>query len=118
MKFIKTIILIIAIKTNIYGQDCLDMDIILLGDYSGSITGKQHLIQKAFLEFSQSFEYSASVRIGIVLFDENQNEILSLTKSDNTVVKEKINSMDCTMGGNTMMSRALEYAYDMLMICL
>ncbi len=107
-------ILLILITTNVYGQDCLDMDIILLGDYSGSIEGKEHYVKNAFEAFSKSFKYSASVRIGIILFDGSQYIVCPLISSRNT--SEVMISMDkYVAGGETILSTALEFSFDMLM---
>ena len=91
------------------------MDIILLGDYSGSIAGKEQLVQNAFLQFSKSFKYSASVRIGVVLFSGDSEIILPLTRSDNRLVQNKIATIsEYIVEGNTNMTTALETTYIIL----
>lgn len=109
------LILLIVITTNVYSQDCLDMDIILLGDYSGSVGSNAKYIKQAFHSFATSFKESASVRIGIVLFSDFQFTICTLTDSRSDTVIDSILLMNnFSWAGGTNIAEALEFSYMML----
>lgn len=94
---------------------CLQMDIMLLGDFSDSVNGHESFIIDAFREFTNKFDLADDgIKIGAIAFGSDVKLVSPLT-SDRT---ELTNGIDILVGnsptGNTNLKDALILAYDQL----
>lgn len=72
---------------------CIKLDIVFVGDYSGSVGGNEDFVVDAFQAFAKKFQISeADVKIGIVTFDDNAFLVCPLT-SDSVIIRHKLNSL-------------------------
>jgi len=87
-------------------QDCLKIDIILVGDFSGSVRGKEAFIQAAFNSFIQGLPLSEDgVRLGVVVFSDNAEIVQHLTSE-----RFQLDSLEAS--GTTNLSEALQLSLD------
>lgn len=72
---------------------CLQMDIILLGDFSGSVKGYEPFIAQAFNAFVKHFDVSENgVKIGVIAFGSMAEIICPLT-SNEQLLQSKMDSL-------------------------
>ncbi len=91
--------------------DCLELDIMLVGDYSGSIKGNEQFIAEAFTSFSSQFKLSETgINIGVVTFGSDAYLVSPLTSSQETLDSglDIMSRMVCD--GSTNMISALQLA--------
>lgn len=90
---------------------CLQMDIMLLGDFSSSVHGYESFVAKAFAAFAKQFELSENgVKIGVVTFTSIAEVVCPLT-SDRELLRTKVDSLDYfKANGNTNMFWAFSLA--------
>lgn len=94
-------------------QSCLQIDIVLVGDLSGSVSGNETQVGEAFAAFVDRFELSNNgIRIGIVTFG-NFAEIRSNLSSDKQKLKQICSNIPGAYG-STNLTNALEVAGNML----
>jgi Mg-chelatase subunit ChlD len=83
-------------------QDCLQVDIVILADLSGSVGGNEPFIKEAIKAFSGQFELSETgVKIGVMTFGSNVRTVCSLT-SDSSLLNNGINSLGSATGKTNM----------------
>ena len=110
MKYILTILLVFSL--NIAKSQCLEMDIMLVADYSDSIDGHEEFVEDAFNEFIDRFElHENGVRIGIIAFSDYPFMLSKLSTN-----KNKLRKVTRTMDGvfhrqSTNMYGALNATY-------
>lgn len=93
-------------------QGCLQIDIMLVGDLSGSIDGNEYIIADAYDAFVNRFELADNtMRIGAVVFSDNTFILSHLTSTKNILV-DRINYMRThRLGGTTNMYGALDFVW-------
>ena len=92
------------------------MDIILVGDFSGSVTGYQKFITDAFSSFIEKFDLSEeSTKIGIVIFSSKARTIIPLTSDKTRIANELIVLKSNIPDGTTNMTEALIHATNEIM---
>lgn len=107
IKYLLAILLLGSMK-----QDpCMQMDIILLLDYSGSIDGNEGFVREAVQDFVKGYELSEQgIKIGVITFSDYTNTISPLI-SDRSELLKRICVLDNFGGsGSTHMIRGLEVA--------
>lgn len=96
-------------------QSCLEVDIVLVADMSGSVQGHEYQVAEACMAFVDRFGLSeASVKIGLIMFN---NDAYLLT--DLTTNKDKLKNLVVAMGntearGGTNMDAALQEAFNQI----
>ena len=94
---------------------CLELDIVLLGDFSGSVRGYQGFIADAFESFVNRFElYESGVRVGIVMFNDNPIIVSKITTDKNQLLKEINTIRKSDVGNYTNINSGLVVAYNLL----
>jgi len=111
--FIISVLLLTSFKTIEKPAGCGQVDIILVGDFSNSVCGNEHFIREAFLTFTSQFELSeATVKIGMIIFDEHP-KLLSPLTANSTVLQNGFYQLDRTMcNGGTEMEPAFAMALE------
>lgn len=72
---------------------CLELDLILLGDYSSSLRSQEHYFVDACRSFVKKFQLSEeSIKIGIVTFNDTA-KLISPLSSDTTFITNRINEL-------------------------
>jgi len=117
----KTLIfLLLAVITSGYNipknNGCLQVDIMLVGDFSGSVMGHQQFVTDAFISFANSFELSEEgIKMGIVKFGDRA-QLISDLNSDQEDFKKKAMTLNYYFPvGNTMLQSALELSVEKLL---
>ena len=96
---------------NIESHGCLEMDIILLGDLSGSIDGSEQFVADALEAFVSRFDLGENtLRIGAATFSWNIYEISQLTHDKKKLLTGIDYLRTHRMGATTRMSNAIDYA--------
>ncbi len=116
MKFISIILLAFLFNNTPKKYDnCLQLDIVLLGDYSGSMAGHEKEITQAFNEFIDQLPLSeTSIKMGLITFANKGTLITNLT-SDKDQIKNDINGLNqIQAGGSTNMADGLYLAFNEL----
>jgi Mg-chelatase subunit ChlD len=93
---------------------CLQIDIMLLGDFSQSVNGHEKFVSGAFNAFAKRFELSEDgVKIGAIIFDSDAILISPLT-SDELFLHNQLDSLTYyyEANGTTNMLGALHVAMD------
>lgn len=92
---------------------CLQMDIILLGDMSGSVQGYEGFVSSAFLTFASRFELSEeNVKIGAFIFSDNPITISPLTANKPALLRDLQSINSSIASGSTFLSPSLSIAID------
>jgi Mg-chelatase subunit ChlD len=113
MKYIITILFCLLTTLTVKSQNCLQMDIVLLADASGSVGANTQYISNALKAFADRFETSENgVRIGIVSFGDKPLLLTNITHNKN---KLKIAAANYTnfyslVGASTKTADALMYS--------
>ena len=98
-----------------FRQGCLQMDLMLIGDFSASVHGNEQFISDAFKSFAQKLTVSEDgVRIGVIAFN-NEAFLISPLNSDPQDLNSRIvslRSFDAT--GTTNLNSALYMATESL----
>lgn len=91
---------------------CAQLDIVLIGDFSGSVKGREKFIVEAFSTFIDQFELSEStVKIGLIAFDDFAH-ILSPLTSDKATIQTGFDKMKTNQAsGGTEMLVGLSAAF-------
>lgn len=94
-------------------QSCLQLDIVLVGDLSGSVSGHEGEISQAFTAFVDRFTLSdIGIRIGLVTFSDAA-VIISPLSSNKSLLKQKIQEFPYASGTTNLLG-ALEASYNVL----
>jgi len=84
------------------------MDLILVGDISGSVQGNERFISDAFVSFVDKFELSEEgIKIGIVLFNSNVYVINELSDNKEELMKSALSIRTLHADNNTFLSEGL-----------
>lgn len=94
-------------------SSCLQLDIILIGDFSGSVEHHEKFVVDAFTAFSSKFVLSdETVQMGILTFSSTTTIVCPLT-ADNDLFQASLSKMSTVKaGGGTNLTEALETALD------
>ena len=106
----KALVLIFAclLLPNRQLNGCLEMDIILLLDFSGSVEGYEKFIVDALEAFSDRFQISEDrVRIGVIVFNNDPIIISGLTGNKDKIVENILKIKELRADGGTYMFPAL-----------
>lgn len=86
MKYVIIILFLSSLNAPKEPSSCLEMDIILIGDYSGSVIGHEKFIADAFSSFVSQFELSEeTMKIGLITFNSKAKLISPITSSKSTL---------------------------------
>ncbi len=108
-------ILLILISLFPVKRECLQLDIILIGDLSASVRGHEDFIQIAFHTFAKQFELSEeTVKIGLIEFGSDSYLKCHLT-SDSELLHSSIADMNYASGTTNMIS-AFQMALDEMVL--
>ena len=91
-KAIRQITILIAVlftsNINTHSQDCLDVDIILLVDFSGSVNGYEPFIIDAINSFTNRYDLDqGTIKIGIIVFASGIDYYVPLTSNRTELLK-------------------------------
>jgi len=101
MSFIHTIVLI----------GCLQLDIVMVSDFSGSVVGHDHFIKKALSTFVNRFDlYEDGVMISVIRFSTKTVVISPLTDNRDSLLARINRIPNAKVYGNTQMLLALNRA--------
>ena len=111
----KTLILIFIFflfpNKSINNEDCLEMDIVLVLDFSETVQGYENFVIKALEAFASRFEISEDrVRMGIVVFNNKPTVVSNLTGNKNQIFENIIEIKEFKADGGTYMFPALKSA--------
>lgn len=107
----KTLLLTLLVSTCSYCQGCLEMDIMIIGDYSGSIYGRQKYVADAVDAFISRFDLSErGMKIGILTFNDNSTLWSGLTTNKKKLQQTVTSLYELTPSGSTNLSTALQDA--------
>jgi Mg-chelatase subunit ChlD len=116
MKYILVILFLALSSFTQKDKNCLEIDIMLVGDYSSSVQGDEQFVVEAFRSFSNQFELSEStIKIGIITFNYDASLIAQLT-DNKQYLNQQLDSLSKVQGQfNTSMDKALYLAANELM---
>lgn len=98
-----------------YSQ-CLKLDIVLVGDLSGSIIGHEVDVQQAFKSFVDRFELSEeTIRIGMVVFSDYHAIASSFSSDKPTLYSSILHMFNHPLGSATNINAGLKAGYEMIM---
>jgi Mg-chelatase subunit ChlD len=101
MKHIILIFQLLFISNSSFSQDnCLNMDIMIVADYSGSMQEEKSYVIDGILAISERFANNDQVRVGVKLFSDDCYDMQPLT-FDKLSFSD---SMSWQGGGSTMMA--------------
>ena len=110
MKLLLIILLLLAPLSTRYNNGCLEIDIMVLGDLSGSTSGKKSFVIDAIKAFSNRFELGENaIRIGVAVFDDKLVILSPLTHDKQELLNEVNNIWGYRMGGTTRMASSIGY---------
>lgn len=102
-------LLLIIFSINAYSQ-CADMDIMLVADFSGSVTSHETFVLDALGSFASTLNVNESVNVGLVLFSDWSFTACQLT-NDSDGLMSVINSLrNKNASGSSNMGDALQSA--------
>jgi len=86
MKKLLIVIILLFSGFNVQSQGCLNMDIMLVGDLSGSVDGHFYFVADAFDAFIDRFDLdNNTIRIGITVFESDAYLLSGFTSSKDTL---------------------------------
>lgn len=110
----KILLLLLTFLVTTPQPDCLKVDIILVGDFSGSVGGYEKFVTDAFTAFIDKFNLSEEgVKIGMVYFDESAYLISPLTNNKDTL-RNRFDNSNPIAGGDTNLKDALMVSFNEL----
>lgn len=106
----KTLIILILSSFTLFAQnDCVQLDVILVADLSGSVQGKEQFIEQALHSFVDKLELSEeTIKVGLVIF--NDYALLACPLTSNKVLISTMISNVNSADGNTNMKEAFAVA--------
>lgn len=115
MKSLNLILLILVFNVNTLKSQCLQRDIILIGDFSHSTIGYENFIKDAFNSFIDQFYLSENtIQIGVVIFSQDAF-LISPLSFEKEKLKKLVSVMDQkTYVGKTNIFDALNVSYNEL----
>jgi len=110
------LILLLVILTSFNSKPatgCLELDLILIGDYSSSLRGQEHYFVGACRTFVKKFQLSEqTIKIGIVTFNDTA-KLISPLSSDTSFITSRINELAEEIGEDwTNMEKGLFVAFN------
>jgi len=106
-------LLLIALST--YGQGCLKLDLVVLGDYSGSVMGYQSFVSDAITSLAKGLELSEEgVKMSTIIFNDSPTVVCSLTDSKKEFITQTSALKLMFPVGETYLLGALKAARDEL----
>lgn len=94
-------------------QGCLKIDIILLGDLSGSIDDKEYFVANAFSAFIDRFELSENtMKIGVMVFESEPYILSHLTESKGQLFTSVDYIRNNEISGTTNLGTAIQVAWN------
>lgn len=107
----KTLALVLIALITSSSNQCLKLDIILLGDMSTSVEGHQRIMSQAFKAFVEKYEFNDdNLQMGIVTFNTKSEVICSLTSDKTKLIRESITLSSKATDGNTYLEEGLNEA--------
>lgn len=114
LKHMKTVIFILLLGLFKPGDRCLEMDILLIGDMSGSVEGKEDFVIDAIEVFVESIETEENgIRIGVIAFN-NVPSLVSPLYGNKQEIRDNVEQYGWFAHGSTNMSLAFQIAYNEL----
>lgn len=84
-------------------SDCLQVDIMLVADFSGSVIGYEGFVQDAFISFVNQFELSEeTVKVGVVTFNSSAYLHCPIS-SDKPHIIDRIENFHAATGNTNML---------------
>lgn len=94
-------------------QGCLKIDIILLGDLSGSVDDKEYFVANAFSAFVDRFELdSNTMKIGVMVFESEPYILSHLTVSKGQLFTSIDYIRNNDLSGTTDLGQAINVAWN------
>lgn len=91
--------------------NCLQMDIMIVGDFSASIHGHERFVNESFIAFANQFDLSENgIKIGIVAFNSDAVLVSPLTSKKDTLLNGINRWMDNIQIGSTNMHEGMRLA--------
>jgi Mg-chelatase subunit ChlD len=95
-------------------SQCNKMDIVIIGDYSGSVQGNEEFVTDAISTFASSV-HSETVRVAVVLFDNQPKIIAELNSEVADLLAQVFSYRDVFATGGTNIESALQMAANILL---
>lgn len=89
---------------------CLNMDIVILGDYSGSVHKSEQYVIDAFESFASITSEEKNIRVGLILFADEPEINIPLTKDLSTLLSASAPLREQNASGSTDINAAIEQA--------
>lgn len=94
-------------------QGCLKIDIILLGDLSGSVDDKEYFVANVFGAFVDRFELdSNTVKIGVMVFESEPYILSHLTDNKGQLLTSINYIRNNDLSGTTQLGKAIKVAWN------
>lgn len=91
---------------------CLNIDIMLIGDLSGSVDDKEYFVADAFDAFIDRFDLSNNtIRIGLIIFESDAHLLSSFTTNKKELKKATTYIRDNDLSGTSNLFSAIEVAW-------
>lgn len=112
MKKVLMLFVLLFSMGGVQSQGCLQMDIMLIGDLSGSIDDNEYFVANAFAAFVSKFELSDNtVKIGAIVFSEETILLSHLTSKKGQLLTSIDFIRNNDLSGTTRMGDAILEAW-------
>lgn len=107
MKTILCLILLLGSSFR-FNDNCLQLDLILIGDLSGSVQGKENFVSEAFFSLIEENDIDENFKVGIIIFNDDPT-LISILSSDSERLKKDVLSIRTRRAlGGTILSTTLQ----------
>lgn len=93
---------------------CNNIDIIVVGDYSGSVHKNERYVMDAFASFAAMASEESNIRVGLILFNENPEVVVSLCKDQQLLYSSSVELRKRNASGSTDIESAIQLAANTL----
>lgn len=107
------VLLFTFISITCYCQ-CNEMDVVVLGDFSGSVRGQEEFVIDAIGTFASTVT-TQTVRVGVVLFNDDSRVISELSNDSAQILQNLFEYRDANASSGTDIESALLMGVNLLM---
>ena len=109
MKFFLVLFMCTLCVTQISYAQCTKADIVILVDYSGSISGNESAVKKALVASAGIFDGASDMRVSIVTFSDNFEVVVPFT-ANLVLYSHQVNRLEVVSDNSTRMADAIDFA--------
>lgn len=89
---------------------CMDLDIMIVGDFSGSVQGHERYVIDAFNSFAGIVNEEKNIRVGLILFADHPVTVMNLSKNIDSLILCTQRLREPTASGSTDIHSAIQKA--------